>query len=75
MCRMPLPKTPAAPPGALSVSFEFFPPTGTAMERTLWASVARLAALRSAFVSVTYGADGSTRDRAYDAVMRIARHT
>ena len=70
---MPFPKTPAAPSRAPSVSFEFFPPTDAAMERTLWASVARLAPLGPAFVSVTYGADGSTRDRTHAAVTRIAR--
>ena len=70
---MPFPPLPAAPAGAPSVSFEFFPPTDVAMQRTLWASVARLAPLRPAFVSVTHGADGSTRDRTHDAVIRIAR--
>ena len=68
---MPL-TTLAPPPNAPSVSFEFFPPTDAAMERTLWASVARLAPLNPAFVSVTYGADGTTRDRTHAAVARIA---
>jgi methylenetetrahydrofolate reductase (NADPH) len=70
---MPLPNGPAAPTGAPSVSFAFFPLTNAAMERTLCASVARLAPLRPAFESVTYGADGSPRDRTHEAVARIAR--
>jgi methylenetetrahydrofolate reductase (NADPH) len=45
------------------------------MERTLWASLARLAPLQPAFVSVTYGADGSTRERTHAAVARIASET
>ena len=58
-----------------SVSFEFFPPTDAAMEQTLWRSIARLAPLRPAFVSVTYGADGSTRHRTHAAVTRILDQT
>ena len=45
------------------VSFEFFPPGDEAMAQQLWQSVQRLAPLRPSFVSVTYGADGSTRER------------
>lgn len=56
---------------ALSVSFEFFPPADAAMEATLWQSVQRLAPLAPRFVSVTYGADGSTRDRTHQLVKRI----
>jgi methylenetetrahydrofolate reductase (NADPH) len=59
----------------VQVSFEFFPPNDAAMERTLWESVQRLAPLRPRFVSVTYGADGSTRARTHNVVMRIARET
>ena len=44
----------------LQVSFEFFPPGSPAMEETLWKSIQRLAPLQPRFVSVTYGADGST---------------
>ena len=55
----------------VSVSFEFFPPTDPEMESTLWTSVARLEALQPGFVSVTYGADGSTRDRTLDVVRRL----
>ena len=57
------------------VSFEFFPPNSPAMELTLWQSVERLAPLAPRFVSVTYGADGSTRDRTHNIVTRIARET
>jgi len=62
-------------PDAPSVSFEFFPPADAETERTLWASVARLAPLSPRFVSVTYGADGSTRERTHAAVARIATRT
>ena len=47
---------------AIEVSFEFFPPADSEMEATLWKSVERLAPLAPRFVSVTYGADGSTRE-------------
>ena len=57
------------------VSFEFFPPGDEAMARTLWNSVQRLAPLRPNFVSVTYGADGSTRTRTHECVLRILRET
>jgi methylenetetrahydrofolate reductase (NADPH) len=57
------------------VSFEFFPPSDEAMGQTLWASVQRLAPLCPNFVSVTYGADGSTRTRTHECVMRILRET
>jgi len=59
----------------VQVSFEFFPPNDEPMERTLWQSVQRLAPLRPRFVSVTYGADGSTRARTHNVVMRILRET
>ena len=58
-----------------SVSFEFFPPNTEAMEATLWSSIQRLADLDPAFVSVTYGADGSTRARTHAAVERIISDT
>jgi methylenetetrahydrofolate reductase (NADPH) len=57
------------------VSFEFFPPNSTAMETTLWESVKRLSVLHPRFVSVTYGADGSTRERTHNAVQRIHTET
>jgi methylenetetrahydrofolate reductase (NADPH) len=57
------------------VSFEFFPPGDEAMAQQLWQSVQRLAPLRPSFVSVTYGADGSTRTRTHECVLRILRET
>jgi methylenetetrahydrofolate reductase (NADPH) len=57
------------------VSFEFFPPNTEAMEETLWSSIERLAVLKPRFVSVTYGADGSTRERTHAAVARILKET
>ena len=57
------------------VTFEFFPPNTPAMEKTLWESIERLAVLEPQFVSVTYGADGSTRARTHAAVERISRET
>lgn len=59
----------------MKVSFEFFPPGDAAMEATLWRSVQRLAPLAPRFVSVTYGADGSTRARTHQLVTRIQRET
>jgi methylenetetrahydrofolate reductase (NADPH) len=59
----------------VAVSFEFFPPNDAAMEATLWASVRRLEALSPRFVSVTYGADGSTRERTHGVVARIEAET
>ncbi len=58
-----------------SVSFEFFPPHSEKMEETLWQSIQHLAGLEPSFVSVTYGADGSTRERTHDAVARIMTET
>jgi methylenetetrahydrofolate reductase (NADPH) len=57
------------------VTFEFFPPNTPAMEQTLWQSIERLAVLEPRFVSVTYGADGSTRERTHAAVARILAET
>jgi methylenetetrahydrofolate reductase (NADH) len=59
----------------IRVSFEFFPPADAAMAATLWHSLERLAPLAPAFVSVTYGADGSTRERTHELVTRIQRET
>ena len=59
----------------VKVSFEFFPPNTEKMEATLWESIQRLAILEPRFVSVTYGADGSTRERTHAAVARIAKET
>jgi methylenetetrahydrofolate reductase (NADPH) len=60
---------------AIQVSFEFFPPGDEKMEQTLWASIQRLAPLQPRFVSVTYGADGSTRERTHQVVTRVAEQT
>ncbi|MGD9843425.1 MAG: methylenetetrahydrofolate reductase [NAD(P)H], partial [Steroidobacteraceae bacterium] len=59
----------------VQVSFEFFPPNDVKMEETLWSSVQRLAPLKPRFVSVTYGADGSTRERTHNIVTRIIEET
>lgn len=58
-----------------AVSFEFFPPKTAAMEEQLWRAVRRLEPLAPAFVSVTYGAGGSTRDRTHATVKRIVEET
>jgi methylenetetrahydrofolate reductase (NADPH) len=59
----------------IQVSFEFFPPADETMGATLWGSIERLAALAPRFVSVTYGADGSTRERTHNVVTRIQQQT
>lgn len=59
----------------VKVSFEFFPPNTEKMNEILWQSIERLAVLAPRFVSVTYGADGSTRERTHSAVERIADET
>ncbi len=61
--------------GEISVSFEFFPPKTDKMEAQLWASIERLAPLAPEFVSVTYGAGGSTRERTHNTVARIVKET
>ncbi|MGE0630653.1 MAG: methylenetetrahydrofolate reductase [NAD(P)H] [Hyphomicrobiaceae bacterium] len=61
--------------GDISVSFEFFPPKTERMEEALWAAVRRLEPMRPEFVSVTYGAGGSTRERTHSTVSRIVRET
>jgi methylenetetrahydrofolate reductase (NADPH) len=61
--------------GRPTVSFEFFPPKDEAMEKTLWESVERLAPLQPRFVSVTYGADGSTRARTHNIVTKVQKNT
>lgn len=63
------------PHAPINVSFEFFPPADAEMEATLWRSVERLAPLAPRFVSVTYGADGSTRERTHNLVTRVQRET
>src|SRR3982751_1568207 len=59
----------------VSVSFEFFPPADEAMEKTLWESIRYLEPLGPKFVSVTYGADGSTRERTHNVVSRVQKET
>jgi len=59
----------------IRVSFEFFPPKTEEMEKTLWDSITRLAPLEPNFVSVTYGAGGSTRERTHATVKRILAET
>jgi len=72
---------PMAPPlfadvaGDVAVSFEFFPPKTEKMEETLWASIETLSPLGPRFVSVTYGAGGTTRERTHATVSKIARET
>jgi methylenetetrahydrofolate reductase (NADPH) len=61
--------------GDIGVSFEFFPPKTEKMAETLWASVETLAPLNPRFVSVTYGAGGTTRERTHATVARIASDT
>ncbi len=62
-------------PGDIDVSFEFFPPRTEKMAQTLWESVQTLEPLGPRFVSVTYGAGGSTRERTHEQVVRINRET
>src|SRR5262245_43795257 len=62
-------------PSPIRVSFEFFPPKTAEMEKTLWEAIARLAPLQPNFVSVTYGAGGSTRERTHATVKRIIAET
>jgi len=59
----------------ISVSFEFFPPKSDEMEKTLWEAITRLEPLSPSFVSVTYGAGGTTRERTHATVERIVRET
>ena len=61
--------------GDIQVSFEFFPPKTEKMAETLWESIQTLAPLHPRFVSVTYGAGGSTRDRTHATVERILKET
>lgn len=62
-------------PVPFRVSFEFFPPKTAEMEETLWRSITRLAPMAPSFVSVTYGAGGSTRERTHNTVRRILAET
>jgi methylenetetrahydrofolate reductase (NADPH) len=61
--------------GDIDVSFEFFPPKSEKMEENLWSCIRRLEPLAPEFVSVTYGAGGSTRERTHNTVSRIVQET
>lgn len=61
--------------GKVNISFEFFPPNSTAMEETLWTSIKRLENLSPKFVSVTYGAANSTRERTHRIISKIQNET
>jgi len=65
----------AGPRNPIQVSFEFFPPKTDKMHETLWNSIKRLEPLNPAFVSVTYGAGGTTRERTHETVVRIRKET
>ena len=65
----------AGKPRGIRVSFEFFPPKTAEMEQSLWEAISRLAPLKPNFVSVTYGAGGSTRERTHTTVKRILAET
>lgn len=62
-------------PGRLNVSFEFSPPATPEAEETLWKAIRRLEPLKPTFVSVTYGAGGSTRERTHRTVVRMLTET
>lgn len=70
-----LPKLGSTDPDALQVSFEFFPPKSEKMEEALMGAIERLAPLGPRFVSVTYGAGGSTRERTHKTVTKIQGQT
>jgi methylenetetrahydrofolate reductase (NADPH) len=62
-------------PKSPAISFEFFPPKTEEMEKSLWDTINRLAPLSPNFVSVTYGAGGSTRERTHSTIARILQET
>jgi methylenetetrahydrofolate reductase (NADPH) len=68
-------ETPASPNKLPNISFEFFPPKTEEMDRTLWDTIERLAPLNPSFVSVTYGAGGSTRERTHATIVRLLKET
>jgi methylenetetrahydrofolate reductase (NADPH) len=65
----------AGVPGDINVSFEFFPPKSEKMEEQLWEAIRTLEPLAPSFVSVTYGAGGTTRERTHGTVARIVKET
>lgn len=69
---LPAPNADRTPP---VLSFEFFPPRTDVLEQQLWACIRRLETLRPSFVSVTYGAGGSTQARTHDTVARLVKET
>src|SRR4051794_22872208 len=69
------PPDPRREPRSPAISFEFFPPKSEEMERSLWDTINRLAPLHPNFVSVTYGAGGSTRERTHSTIARILGET
>jgi len=71
----PVARTAGAPADDVHVSYEFFPPKNEAMEERLWASIKKLEKLQPDFVSVTYGAGGSTRARTHRTVTRMVKET
>src|SRR5580692_5941195 len=71
--KLPVSRLPGS--SGVTVSFEFFPPKTPEMEKSLWEAVERLAPLEPNFVSVTYGAGGSTRERTHATVARIVEET
>src|ERR1700730_19296227 len=64
-----------AAPKRPAISFEFFPPKTAEMAKSLWDTIKRLAPLAPNFVSVTYGAGGSTRERTHSTIARILSET
>src|SRR6201998_1593219 len=62
-------------PKSPAISFEFFPPKTAEMEKRLWETINRVASLSPNFVSVTYGAGGSTRERTHSTIARILKET
>src|SRR5262249_57736164 len=69
------PTTNGHSPKRPAISFEFFPPKTEEMEKSLWDTINRLAPLAPNFVSVTYGAGGSTRERTHSTIARILKET
>lgn len=71
----PVSRTAGTRRGAIHVSYEFFPPKNSQMEADLWDAVRKLEPLNPDFVSVTYGAGGSTRERTHNTVTRMVKES